>query len=162
MTKSELIQQALTEYEQAQGRPCTDAVTIAKNLNRKGQSASVETVQDPKHPIQIADENIILAFTTKWGIETYPLKKYDFSTCIRQVESVGNDQDKWEASGAHKRVLAIEKELPDGYMYRADFGADTTQREVTTTTETPSRAEIELGDGETITRQDVATEMRAG
>ena len=161
MTKSELIQQSLAEYEQAHGRPCTDAVIIAKNLNRKGQSASVETVQDPKHPIQVADENLILAFTTKWGVETFPLKKYDFSTCIRQVESIGNDQDKWEASGAHKRVLAIEKELPDGYMYRDDFGADTTAREVTTTTETPSRAEIELGEGVLISREDVATEMKA-
>ena len=160
MTKSELIQQALTEYETANGRPATDAVKIAQKLNRKGRSASVEIVPEAKHPILVANEKYILAFVGAYGVEA-PLKEHDFAGAMYAAEQTGDVQKLLQAQAAWNRLQELHKAYSDQYHYRDDFGTDTLQREVTTTTETPSRAEVELGDGVTISRQDVVNEMKA-
>ena len=165
MTKSELIQQALTEWETAQGRPCTDAVKLAQLLNRKGQSASIDIVPEAKDADDVADEQELLAYVRSEDPDndgTEPIK-LGASHRISKAKKNATNNEKLDALWQEKNAEGIiAKRGGDmSYLYREDFGTDTLQREVTTTTETPSRAEVELGDGVTISRDDVATEMKA-
>ena len=165
MTKSELIQQALTEYETANGRPATDAVKIAQKLNRKGRSASVDIVPEAKDAADVADEAELLAYVRSEDPDndgSQPIK-LGASHRISKAKKNATNNEKLDALWQEKNAEGIiaKRGSDTSYLYRADFGTDTLQREVTTTTETPSRAEVELGEGVMISRKDVVNEMKA-
>lgn len=149
MTASELVQQALAEYETAHGEPCTNAVIIARQLNKRGTSATTETTQEPKDAQDLADEQEIIAYVEANDpehVKGQPLKPGTSYRSGRRVRGAGSDKDKFDGLWLDKLAAGLSAKHGDTtYVYRPDFGQSYHLRSTTTTTETPSRAEQELG-----------------
>ena len=159
MTKTELIQQALDEYQTAYGRPCSNSVIIATTLNEPQFSTTVNQVQVAKPELQLADEQAISAALEAKG-HTKPFSKGQFEGLMRDARASQSQAEKFDAISNWIALQEMHKAAGDEYHYRDDFGEPTITVEQTTTVNLGSRAD-QAGVG-VVTSKDVIEVMRSG